>query len=309
MKQCNVESSGLRIGCSPAYVFAHFGEDANYDNLIWSISRVKELGFSGLQLETYNERQIDIFSDKHIKTIKNLFNSLGIESSQFIGHSVKSLISSVNVEKRQEGIEKLKKLIEICEKLEIMQVFNLPSSPPPELILSYTETYPGAMQPVMSISDGFTWDFLWQGYIETITEALKLIEKAGMRLGIEAVPGGIIANTDSFLRLSDRIGSRNLGLIMDTGHLFVQKESLEIVIEKLGDRLFGTHICDNDGCIDYHWLPGKGKIKWKGVLRTLKKIGYEGFLDIEINQTNDPDAVYLEGKEYLEKLLKELNGG
>jgi len=130
-----------------------------------------------------------------------------------------------------------------------------------------------------------------------------------MKLAIEACPYSIVSNSDSFLRLAEEIGSDSLGMNLDTAHLFVQKESLEIVIEKLGNRLFGTHICDKDGCVDYHWLPGKGKIKWKGVLRSLKKIGYEGFLDIEINQTNDPDAAYLEGKEYLEKLLKELNGG
>ena len=298
----------MRIGCSPAYVFAHFGEDLSYDNLVESINRVKKLGFSGLQLETYNEKQIDIFTDEHIKTITNLFNSLRIESSQFIGHSIKSLIASINIEKRREGIEKLKELIEICKKLEIIQTFNLPFSPPPELVFSYTETYPGAVQAAMSVPDSFIWDSLWHGYIETITEALELIEKAGMRLGIEAVPGGIINNTDSFLRLSDRIRSENLGLIMDTGHLFVQKEPLSLSIEKLGKKIFGTHICDNDGCIDDHLVPGEGKIDWANVLKAFKKIDYKGSLDIEINIADNPDMVYLKAKEYLEKILEGVEG-
>ncbi|GAG51048.1 unnamed protein product, partial [marine sediment metagenome] len=200
-----------------------------------------------------------------------------------------------------------KAIVKICERLEIINVINIPSSISPEIVSEYMNTYPGAPPANFSIPEDVLWSEIWENFINTIKDCVEIVETSGMKLAIEACPCSVVSNSDSFLRLANEVGSDSLGMNLDTAHLFVQKEPLEIVVEKLGDRLFGTHICDNDGCNDYHWPPGKGKIKWKGVLRSLRKIGYEGFLDIEINQVDDPDASYLEGKEYLEKFLKELN--
>jgi hypothetical protein len=38
----------------------------------------------------------------------------------------------------------------------------------------------------------------------------------------------------------------------------------------------------------------------------LKKTGYEGCVDLEINVADDPDLTYLNAREYLENILKEL---
>ena len=296
----------MRIGCSPAYVFAHFGEKLSYDNLIWSINKIAELGFAGLELETYNKDQMDIFTDEHIKEIKDLFLSLRLESSQFIGHSIKAEIASIDDKQRKIGIEELKRLVEICKKLGIIEVFNIPSSSPPELIVEYTETYPGAIQPIIAMPGNISWDKIWETHIETIAQCLDIIEKAGMKLAIEAVPFGVISNSDSFLRLAASINSDKLGLNLDTGHIFFQKEDLPVMIEKAGEKIFGTHICDNDGSIDDHWALGEGKIDWTGVLKAFKKIGYQGSLDIEINVAENPDDVYMESKKYLERILGKL---
>lgn len=299
----------MKIGCSPAYVFAHFGEKATFNDVIWSAKRVAKLGFKGLQLETYNKRQMDIFTNERIKAISDLFKSLDIESPQFVAHSIKGDLASLDKKRKEDGIKEFEDIVKICERLEIIHVITIPSSIPPEIVSGYMDTYPGAPAASFSMPADVSWRNIWEDFINTIKRCIEITETSGMKLAIEACPYSIVSNSDSFLRLAEEIDSDSLGMNLDTAHLFVQKESLEIVVEKLGDRLFGTHICDNDGHNDYHWLPGKGKIKWKSVLRSLKKIGYEGFLDIEINQINDPDAAYLEGKEYLEKLLKELNGG
>lgn len=293
----------MKIGCSPAYVFAHFGEAATFDDVIWCAKRVAELGFKGLQLETYNKRQMDIFTDKQIKVIGNLFRSLGIEASQFVAHSIKDDLVSLDRNKRESGLREFKKIARICEKLGIIEVINIPSSLPPEIVGGYMETYPGAPPETLFIPENILWSTIWEDYIRTIEHCVEIALTQGMKLAIEACPYSIVSNSDSFLRLANEIGSGSLGMNLDTGHLFVQKECLAIVIEKLGKRLFGTHICDNDGCTDYHWPPGKGKVKWKDVLRSMKKIKYEGFLDIEVNKADDPDRVYVESKEYLEMLL------
>ena len=296
----------MRIGCSPAYAFAHFADRLTYEDLVWSARRVAELGFCGLQLETYNRGQKDLYAGDQVYAIRDMFQDLGLEISQFNVHSLKSELASLDSVCRAAGIEAFKELVEIATKLGQVDVICLPASPPSELIVEYYETYPGAIQPVLSIPSELSWQRIWDTYAETLRRCLDITVDAGMKLAIEGVPFGIISNTDSFLRMAETIGSDGLGFNLDTGHIFVQKEDLAVAIEKLGPRLLGTHICDNDGCVDDHWVPGRGKIDWRAVLGALKKVGYAGPLDIEVNICEDPDQDYLEGKRFLEAVLTEL---
>ena len=301
----NRKEKKMRIGLSPAFGFAHFGEHITLEKIFQLVSMGHELGFCGFQLETYSKEQIDIYTDKNISRIKEHYLKLGMESSQFIGHSLKSDIASLEKKCINQGLEELKKLVEICNKLKIIQIFNIPASPSSELIADYYETYPGAVQPVIDFPKGADWGKIWDTYLNTIGQCLEIIQDAGMKLAIEAVPYGIICTTDSFLHLLDALDyNPNLGFMLDTGHIFVQKEPVHTAIYKLGKRIFGTHICDNDGCTDDHWMPPKGKIEWRKVLRAFNEVGYEGALDIEVNIVNDPNTAYAEGKIYLEELIK-----
>ncbi len=293
----------MNIGCSPAYVFAHFGEEATYDDVIWSIKQIAKLGFKGLELETYNKVQMEIFTDERIKNITGLYRSLGLRSPEVIAHSLKDELVSMNRGRRENVIKEFAMIVEICGKLEIISVINIPSAIPAEMVSEYMRTYPGAPPKKLAVPASETWDDIWRVYVETISQCLKIAEDAGMAIAIEACPYTIISSSDSFLRLTDEIGSKNLGLNLDTAHLFVQKEYLPVTVEKLGDRLFNTHICDNDGNIDNHWLPGKGEIDWEGFIGSLRKIEYKGFLNIEVNVIKNPDKGYLEGKKYLEEIL------
>ncbi len=228
-----------------------------------------------------------------------------MESSQFIAHSAKTDISSLDKKRINQGLEELKKLVEICQKLGIVEVFNIPAAPSTELISDYYETYPGAIQPVIDSPSGVNWERAWDTYVDTTSQCLKIVQDAGMKLAIEAVPYGVICTTDSFLRLLSCLDNNpNLGFILDTGHIFVQKEPVHVAVYKLGKRIFGTHICDNDGCVDDHWMPPKGKIEWDKALRAFNEVGYEEALDIEVNIVDDPNTAYVEGKRYLEKLIK-----
>lgn len=301
----NIAKQKMRIGLSPAFGFAHFGENISLEKILQLVSFGKQAGFCGFQLETYSKSQIDIYTDKNIKTIRDYYSELGMESSQFIGHSAKSDISSLDSKRIEQGLDEVRKLVEICNKLGIIDVFNIPAAPPTELIVDYYETYPGAVQPVLDYPAGMSWKKIWDTYVDTIRRCLKIVSDAGMKLAIEAVPYGVICTPDSFLRLLECLDNNpNLGFMLDTGHVFVQKEPVHTAIYKLGKRIFGTHICDNDGCIDDHWMPGKGKIEWEKVLRAFVEVGYNGPLDIEVNVVDNPNEAYAAGKAYLEQIIR-----
>ena len=56
-----------------------------------------------------------------------------------------------------------------------------------------------------------------------------------------------MANTDGLLWLIDAVGDENLGVVLELAHLNAQKEILPLSVEKLGNRIFGIHVSDNDG--------------------------------------------------------------
>ncbi len=41
------------------------------------------------------------------------------------------------------------------------------------------------------------------------------------------------------------------------------------LLERWGHRLMVTHIGDNDGVLDRHWLPGLGTLNWKEIAQWL----------------------------------------
>ncbi len=292
----------MRIGCSPAYTFAHFAEHVRYDDVVWSARRVAELGFCGLQLETYNLEQKGIYAGDRVYALRDLFKDLGLEINQFNVHAIKSDMVSLDRKRRDAALEQFKELVDIAAHLERVEVIDLPSSPPPELVVSHYETYPGGVQPVLHMLPDVSWQQIWDTHLQTIRRCLDIVSGSGMKLAIEGVPFGVISNTDSFLRLAEAIRADALGFILDTAHIFVQREYVPLAIEKLGSCLFGTHLCDNDGLVDHHWVPGRGKIDWPGVLEALAKVGYQGSLDIEVNISAEPDKDYLEGKSFIETI-------
>jgi sugar phosphate isomerase/epimerase len=56
-------------------------------------------------------------------------------------------------------------------------------------------------------------------------------------------------------------------------------------VRTFGDRLFCTHISDNEGTGDQHMIPGLGRgrlIPWSDVMQAFGDIGYAGIFNLEI---------------------------
>lgn len=296
----------MRIGCSAGYVFGRFGPDATYEDYITSIKRVAELGFVSLELEIFNEGQREVYTDERIKTIERLFHSLHLECPVFFAEVIKENLLSIDAKRRKKGIEDFKRVVDICKKLKVVNTIGISGGAPAELVVKYLQTYPGAPPAELVISDGYSWAQVWDGYVEGISKCVEIAKDAGMRFAIEARPGSLTSNSDSYLMLDREIDSEYMGIVFDPTQLFYQKEPLAISIEKLGQKIFVVHISDNDGTNLYHWPPGKGKIDWWVVLRTLHKIGFDGILDLELygeGVTGNTDECFLEGKRYLDKIL------
>ena len=71
--------------------------------------------------------------------------------------------------------------------------------------------------------------------------------------------------------------------ILSKGHAWAQKRLVHMVPGLLGERIFGTHLCDNFGHENLSLAPGVGSLDWTLLLRGLISNGYAGSMDVEIH--------------------------
>lgn len=90
-------------------------------------------------------------------------------------------------------------------------------------------------------------------------------------------------------RINGKYHAEVLGFCFDTGHANLVGIDMERFITTLGNRLKVLHIHDNDGISDLHQIPftfaktreNKASTDWKGFVRGLKNVGFQGTLSFE----------------------------
>lgn len=90
------------------------------------------------------------------------------------------------------------------------------------------------------------------------------------------------------IRLADDLGT---GICWDTGHGYLSMQNTAAALESIGKRLLMVHVNDNFGDADVHIPPFFGKVDFETTVRTLRKIGYQGDMYLEVRCEYRPDSV------------------
>ncbi|CAG7644561.1 sugar phosphate isomerase/epimerase family protein [Paenibacillus allorhizosphaerae] len=134
---------------------------------------------------------------------------------------------------------------------------------------------------------------------ETLSVLAEESVKYGVQLAIECLPRTCLGNSAD--EMEYLVGDEPaLGICCDVNHLF--KETPEQFIKRLGSRIVTTHISDNDGNDEKHWLPGDGVIGWRAVLDALVQAGYGGTFMYEVR--NPDPRVLADNWQALNKLYR-----
>ncbi len=296
----------MKVGLNPGFLFSLYGDKVFFNEMIEGANIASELGFDSLRLEVYCDEEYEAFTKENIKALREHYQKLNILSDYFVACAPRNKLATIDEARRKEGLRDFERNAEIAAEFGLCDTVSLVCGAPEEAVVSYLDTYPGAPPSMIVLPSHLTWAQVWDTYVETISKCLEMCQKRGLRLAIEPLPMTVMNNTDSYLRLAAAINSKDFGIVMDSSHLHYQRESLPISIEKVKGQLMSFCVCDNNGVEDYHLSPGKGTINWTEVVHTLKKIGFDGTLDLEINVTDDPRKEYAEAKIYLEKIIAEV---
>jgi len=77
-------------------------------------------------------------------------------------------------------------------------------------------------------------------------------------------------------RLVHDVGAQNVKIHFDTFHSNIEERCPAEALRSVAKDLGHVHISEND-----RGIPGTGHNDWRGILKTLKEIGYDGWLTIE----------------------------
>lgn len=129
--------------------------------------------------------------------------------------------------------------------------------------------------------------------IDSLTRIIKEAENLGVTVALENVR---CRNCLDFA--FSEIDSPSLSFCYDSSHDWIFSDTKTDVLKTYSHRLVTTHLSDNDGLEDCHWLPGNGIVDWQKIADAFPKQKYPGPLLLEIlpkdGTPDEPPQVFLE---------------
>ena len=92
----------------------------------------------------------------------------------------------------------------------------------------------------------------------------------------------LINTVEDAMRMLDQVGCEDLGIVLDTGHINLEQETIEDALRLAGNKLLQVHVNDNDGNKQQNLIPGEGTFDFKNFFRALKAKAYYGVVSVEI---------------------------
>lgn len=292
----------MRLGVTVAHARVHYGDTPTLDQYGAFAEWAAHMQFTGIEVAAFTLEQFarDFGELSAVRRFGERCRSLGLAINAFEAGFLRHMTLSEDAAVRRQAAADLERAVNVARELGSDLVY-FHSAPHPSWTIEFKRLYDDFTPPTrVDVPAAFLWDEAWSHYVTTIRELARIAERAGVRLAMEIRPYEMVSNADGMCRLTDAVGSPALGMVFDTAHFLVQKELLPIAIEKLRDRIFLVHLADNDGTSDYHWAPGRGTVPWDSVLQALRKVGYEGFANIDVAGTyDDIDAEIRAGRDFI----------
>ncbi len=247
-----------------------------YDKALESIAA---LGLHGAELTVWGEDFIrDYYTAETNRNLASLADGLGLSLMSLF--CIPTGMASDDAAVRQGAVDQFKRVLDVASQLGIDKVIALPPNPF-DIDIQVMLGKATSQEWTVDFPKG-DWKQNWLDVVEVLGKFAEECESRNMRVALEPHPHRMMHNAAGMLRIIDAIDSPAIGLNLDPSHLFPSGELPNAVAHEVGDRIFHTHLSDNDGQTNAHWRPGKGKVDWRAFLRALVDIGYDGPLSLEL---------------------------
>jgi sugar phosphate isomerase/epimerase len=245
------------------------------DNAIREISKI---GYKGVEIlcdipHAYPPQ----FSEEQAKKIKNLISDLNIGISNLNAFTLYA-IGNVYHPSWIEADNKLRDIrikhtvdcIYLARKLGAKNISTEPGGP-----INRQKTISESSALLKIFADG-------------LKKVKHIAEENSVKILVEPEPSLLIENSQQFIQLMKIICSDYIKLNFDIGHFYCVKEDPSETILKLIDYTEHFHLSDiSHNRVHYHLIPGIGSIDFEKIFDTIKKIGYKGFVTVELYPYQD----------------------
>ena len=153
----------------------------------------------------------------------------------------------------------------------------------------------------------------WQWNRQCMTEIAEYAGAKNIQVVLHTLTpceSRVMVTLDDALQMMREINLPNLKVMIDTADQNITDQNISDSIRKAGKDLVYFHANDNSGYGqgDAHLPPGRGAVDWKQVMLSLKEIGYQGDMTVQVHVGHpvDIDAWCRESYEYLVKIKKDV---
>jgi sugar phosphate isomerase/epimerase len=136
--------------------------------------------------------------------------------------------------------------------------------------------------------DGMKRDFAMEVFMEGLDKAVRHADENGVTILIEPEPGLLIETSEDFINFVDKFGAHRVGLNFDVGHFYCVGEDPATKVIELKDHIRHFHLEDIPESREHrHIQLGEGGVDIHHVLSTIDRIGYQGFVTVELYPYQD----------------------
>jgi 5-keto-L-gluconate epimerase len=136
-----------------------------------------------------------------------------------------------------------------------------------------------------SVPDGPAATDAWKQMKEGFLETAEYGQSHGVRVLLEPqcrFQGNTLLSVVEGIAFVRELNHPNLGIVADTFHMNIEDVSLPASLVAAGPYLWHMHFADSN-----RRYPGAGHINFREVLEALKLIGYDRFINMEMEQQPD----------------------
>ena len=219
-----------------------------------SLSTAKRMGYDGVEIVMGDPDRFDVSAFKALLQEHSL--KVSAINSGGIHYLFKASLVNADVRKMEFALEKLKSYIRHCQKLGCIQ----------QVGVARGFAVPG--RPMRWFKDCLV-DVLREAAAYAAQLQVAMVFEYTNRFEINTINTGVEAR-----EIVDQVGSSNLGILIDTGHSFLEDPDVYQNILDLNGRVWHFHLHDSNGGAA---IVGDGENDFDRIMQVCRQIGYHNW--------------------------------
>lgn len=291
----------MQVTCGFTIPITLYGLPPRLEDVIRVMGEIREAGFRTMEMEIV-AGEYEEYALNWEKVIRRS-RSLGLEVVSIM--AVTYEMFSFDRGRREQSVADFEKICEMTAALGAGMVTNCFYLPPEMVSRERKSIYRGGPAIAVEIPEGFRWGDLRDLVKGQLIRMSEIASNHGLQFAMEMRAGDFISSVDGIVALFNDCAAENTGMVYDVAHAHAISEYLDLGIYKLGKYLKLVHLSDNDGTRPYHYQPGQGNIDFANIIDNLKKVGYDGYVVVDISGIENIMEEAVKMKNMLEGLIGE----